>query len=262
MATPSSDCESPRERAIPTISQHLRTAKWLVASSVPLIIVALLAAFPLMSVGACLSWPVAFAATVVAIRALAIAVRCRAEPGKQASTSNSVLMLAICLGLLLGCTFLNLLCLGAVRAASKSTLSAANLRQIGTCVRIYAEKHTSYPPSLKYFVDAELMSPRSLTSPFDPEARYDVPRNTLAYSSYIYTPGVGEPVFDPDIVIAYERDAFTACEARILSPKERWVLFGDGQVRHLADAEFDQALKQDKLRRQALGWPAATRSAE
>jgi len=79
------------------------------------------------------------------------------------------------------------------------------------------------------------------------------------YSSYIYTPGIGKPMADPHLIIAYERRPFTTCQALALAPKERWVLFGNGQVGHLTDAEFAEAVLKNEERRRKLGWPTSTR---
>jgi len=252
---------SEQDEAVTAVQDLHRTTRWLAVSTLPLIIMALTTAFPLMSVGACLSWPVAIAATIVAVKAFWQARRIRQETNAPGAARTTLLMMVLCLLLLLGCTFLNMAALGSIRAASKSTISAANLMAIGLSVEQYAEKYAAYPPSLNAFVSDGSMSARSLVNPFVPQAPDYDPDAQLIYSSYIYKPGVGKYVSDPSIIIAYEREAFDVCVPYLFAPRERWVLFGDGQVRHLTEAEFAEAMRKDRRRREELRWPTATRPA-
>ena len=105
------------------------------------------------------------------------------------------------------------------------------------------------------------ISPKCFVNPFDHKAPKYYSDGQLLYSSYIYRPGVAKHVADPGLIIAHEREAFDVCEPCICAPKERWVLFGDGKVIHLTDAEFAEALRKDEQRRRELGWPTTTEPA-
>jgi hypothetical protein len=251
---------SPESQNVPdgSVQSRSRAVRWLIIASVLLAIMSLSTAFPLMSIGACASWPLTLATAIMSATAWVRARKQHAEPFESIAKRTDKRLLVICLGLLLGSTYLNMQAFATMRVVSKSTMSAASLWGIGASVEGYAYSHATYPPSLEAMVDDSQISPKSLIAPFDPDAPYDVPAGKLIYSSYVYTPGTGKPVADPDLVIAYERGPFTICEPRLFAPKERWVLFGNGQVRHLTDAEFAEAMGKDKKRRQELGWPPAT----
>ncbi|MBN1488522.1 MAG: hypothetical protein JXA69_01275 [Phycisphaerae bacterium] len=205
-----------------------------------------------------MSWPLGLAAVIVSLTALARTWRGRAEPPQNAGASKPGPTVAICVALLLGSTFLNLMVLGVTRDSSKSAISAIHLRSLGHSLDLYAEEYEAYPPLLDVFTTHDLMTRKMLLSPFDPDADGDIWGNKLTYSSYAYMPGLGKPVSDADLIIAFERSAFVICEPRLRALKERWVLFGDGQVRHLTDDEFAEAMRKDKERRQKLGWTTAT----
>jgi hypothetical protein len=240
------------------VQRQSRNARWLAASSVPLIILALVTASPLMSIGACLSWPVACIAAVMSLRALVNAGKYRADLSEQVSRRKPVLLLAVCVGLLLGCTALNMQCLAVVRIWSKQTITSHNLRFIWGCCEDYIQRHGVTPPSLDSLIAEGLTPPSMCVSLFDRKARRVAPSGDKKPCSYVYVPGPGKHVSDPDLIIAYEREAFDIVEPRVFAPKERWVLFSDGQVRHLSDAEFEQALVKDARRRRELGWPVPT----
>jgi hypothetical protein len=210
-----------------------------------------------MSIGSCLAWPLALGAMIFAVRAVWEASATREAPTSPNAGRATTLMMTFCLMLLIGCTLLNMVALGSIRAASKATISAANLAGIGYAVKEYSERHSVYPLSLDSVIKEDGMSPKCFINPFDPEAPNYYPHARLLYSSYIYNPGIGKYVVDPEVIIAHEREAFDVCEPYIFAPKERWVLFGDLKVRHLTDAEFAEAMRNDEQRRQELGWPTS-----
>jgi len=255
-----SPSSSPRQQNVISdrVQPRLRTVRWLMVATALLAGLSLLTAFPLMNIGACMSWPLALAAAGMCFTAF---VRARTPPAEQftrTARGGVGLLLATCFVMVIGSTCLNMVVLRVTRDASKSTIPAANLKALGLLVEQHAEMHAAYPPSLESIISEYSMSPKALLSPFDPDAPHDVPGDRLIYSSYVYRPGNGKPAPDPDIVIAHEREPFTICEPRILAPKERWVLFGDGQVRHLTDAEFADAMRKDEERRRELGWSTST----
>ena len=73
------------------------------------------------------------------------------------------------------------------------------------------------------------------------------------YSSFVFLPCGPYVGSDRDIIIGYERELWSRCEARLLAPAMRWVLFADGQIRQLDQTRFEEALKKDEQRRRELG---------
>lgn len=238
-----------------------RSVRWLIIASVFLAAMSLLTAFPLMNIGACASWPLALAAAILSFSAFLRARRQRTEFSESATKGRPAVLLAICLVLLLGSTFLNLMALAASRTVSMGTMSAANLKAIGISTAIYAEKYGTWPPTLESLIAEKYLSAHQLLAPCDQEFRDEARQGGVARSSYLYTPPPSKAPLSARTVIAFERKAFIICEPCLFAPKERWVLFGNGQVSHLTDAEFAEAMEKDRQRRQDLGWPTSTEPA-
>lgn len=248
-----------------SVPSPLRWSWGFAGATVPLAFLALLAAFPLMMVGSCFAWICGLIAVIVGLRVLVRSLRARRQAPTETSEQVSPLAAAwphvlggviALLILQLGLTWLNLLALGAVREASKAVVSRANLMGLDTAVACYGEDYGGYAATLRTFVDIEFSSYKSFISPFDPHRPSDWSPDQPLYSSYAYVPGKGDPVDDPLLVIAYEREPYCSSDARIFAEHKRYVLFGNGKVHHLSEAEFEAALDADHRRRQELGWLA------
>lgn len=162
--------------------------------------------------------------------------------------------LLLCLLVLVGQGCLTQVALARVRAAGKATVTAANLRGIGQALKVYHEGEDGYTSCLGDLKAANNVTGLQLLSIADPALSCwedaDPP-----YSSFAYNPGVGPWRADPEIVLALEREPWTATEMRLFPRHGRWVLFGDGDVRWLLDGEFREAMERDRARRSDLGWP-------
>lgn len=131
--------------------------------------------------------------------------------------------------------------LARARELSKRTVSAANLKAIGTAVLIYAENHKGQsPPDLETLVKEELITPQTLVSPCD---------RSGGQNSYIYLrpkdraaeSGSVPPSQVARMVVAYENPANFGDEGTN-------VLFLDGRVQWMSAAAFDELLQATRKR--------------
>lgn len=75
------------------------------------------------------------------------------------------------------------------------------------------------------------------------------------YRSYMYCPGEGAWRDDPDLVIGFEREAWSPMVFRMWPEFGRVTLFGDGHVDVLGNGAFTAAMEANAKRRLELGWP-------
>ncbi len=155
-----------------------------------------------------------------------------------------------------GHTLLAGLVLGAAREHAKTAVTASNLKGLGGGARVHCDEHGFYPPSLQSLVEPGRCIPMQLVSIGDPRIA-DVCRdeNTLGYSSFDYCPGVGAWRDEPEVILAHERQAWSALEVRVFPRYGRCTLFGNGRALLLGADEFAAAKRRDKARRAELGWP-------
>ena len=155
-----------------------------------------------------------------------------------------------------GHTLLAGLVLGAAREHAKTSLTASNLKGLGAVAKLHCDEHGAYPPSLQSLVEPGHRIPRQLMSIGDPRIA-DVCRdeNAAGYSSFEYCPGVGAWRDEPDVILAHERQAWSALEVRVFPRYGHCTLFGDGKALLLGADEFAAAKRRDKARRAELGWP-------
>ncbi len=166
-----------------------------------------------------------------------------------------------CLLVLFGQGCLMQMTLGRARAASKATVTQANLMGIGMALKLYHEDEGEHAPCLGDLKAANHTVGKQLLSLDDP-AIWSWEDTDPPYSSFAYNPGVGPWRADPEIVFAFEREPWTATEMRLFPKHGRWVLFGDGLVRWLIEGEFREALERDRARRSDLNWPEWSMAAE
>ena len=159
-----------------------------------------------------------------------------------------------CLLIFFGQGFLMLQTLGRMRDAGKATVTSANLRGIGQALKLYHEDFEVHAPSLADLEVANYTTRKQFLSIADP-GLVNWSDTGPAYSSFAYNPGVGSWSKEPDIVLAFEKEPWTATEMRLFPKHGRWVLFGDGSVKWLQDAEFRATMELDRARRLDLGWP-------
>ncbi len=139
---------------------------------------------------------------------------------------------------------------------AKSAVAASNLRGLGIAVRLYCNERGEFPPSLQTLVDTGAYSWRQLRSPNDPQVREQDGRQVdSGYGSFEYCPGLGDWPNAPDVVLAYEREAWSPVEARLSPRRARCVLFGDGRVLLLKEDEFATARQRSVRKRKELDWP-------
>lgn len=158
---------------------------------------------------------------------------------------------------LLACIPLSLASLSRTREYAKSAVTVSNLRGIGQGMQVYSEKFGEYPRVPDDLVREEFATWGQFISVGDPDVPYPpAGGRDPEYSSFEFRPGAGAWRRDSDIILAFERQAWTPKEWRLFPPYGRCVLFGDGDVRVLDDREFAEARRRDAARRAQLGWPA------
>jgi hypothetical protein len=162
--------------------------------------------------------------------------------------------LLLCLLVLVGQGCMACLTLGRAREAGKATVTCANLRGIGQALKVYRDDFETHAPLLADLEIANYTTRKQFLSIADP-ALADWSDTGPIYSSFAYNPGVGSWSDDPQIVLAFEKEPWTATEMRLFPKHGRWVLFGDGSVRWLLDGEFREAMERDRTRRSGLNWP-------
>jgi len=159
---------------------------------------------------------------------------------------------------ILGWLSLTLRTLSATREFAKSAVSMSNLRTVKMGLSIYVNDQGDYPPTLAELVANGQITWSSLLAVSDPDWPAGVPEDVAKYSSYIYQPGAGEWLNDPDLTLAYEHGKWTPTAMRIFPRYGRFVLFADGRVEALTEDEFTAARLTDQARRAELNWPPPT----
>lgn len=133
-------------------------------------------------------------------------------------------------------------------------LAPANLRMLARTLDYYCERFGTPPTTLGDIVQ------ESCTGHWMPILVLDESRLTNGAephrdSSYAYHPGLYPKRQDPQIVIAFEKSPWTIREIRLFYELGHSVLFADGQVRFVCQANLKGVLEQDRKRREELGWP-------
>lgn len=141
------------------------------------------------------------------------------------------------------------------RLVGKSVITATNLRFLGAAIQQYGQENGGWPPDFDVLVATGILDPWRLTSVSDPAFAPKPPSRPLCYTSFVYRPGVGKPVSEPALVLAFERMRWSPKDTRLLIKWARWVVFADGRVELLDDKGFASALRRDAERRRELGWP-------
>lgn len=157
---------------------------------------------------------------------------------------------------LLACVSLSLSVLSRLREYATSAITVSNLRGIGYGTQLYAEKFGGYPRVPDDLVREGFSTWGQFYSVGDADVPYPaVGGRDPEYSSFTFCPGAGPWQREPDITLAFERQAWTPQECRMFPAYGRCVLFGDGNVRVLNDDELATARRRDAARRAELGWP-------
>lgn len=133
------------------------------------------------------------------------------------------------------------------------TNAAGCLVNIDGAIRTYVEKHGQYPPTLQEVFDTGILNESWFVTGWDrnrPEKMSNSGR--LLYSSFAYDPPATAPADDPDLILAYEREAVGRSGDTLFHVPARAVLFADGNCQILTDSDFAQALVKDGGRRQVL----------
>lgn len=234
----------------------LRWSWRLSGASLVMAMVALLTAFPLMSIGACSAWVLVVIALVFAVRAIREARRVTSTAQTQPQWPRLGGMLAVSVGLLAAYSVLNLAVTGLFREISKTTVTEANLLGIGQSLNLYFRDHGAYPESAFELARLNYVTAKQFLSIGDPRVlaggTWDVP----TYTSFMFLPLTTMMNGDAQVIVCHEREPWSRRELRILAPRVRWVLFADGQVKALDEAQFEEALKKNETRRNELGLPA------
>jgi hypothetical protein len=234
-------------------------------ASVPLAVLALLTAWPLMMIGACSAWLLGAAALV---SVLAIVRRCMRQrrdvssdgspPATLPKTWQLALAAALTSLLVLFLAFIYMSALTAMRHSSKSSVSAANLKMILSAAETYADRTGTRAADLQDLVAAGICSPKAFFAVFDPEIPESAwNSNRVVYSSYVFALPWRFPCNDPQVMVAYERKPFTPVAAKIGASRVRMVLYGNWRVETLDEQQFRAALQKDQQRRRELGWPTS-----
>ncbi len=134
-------------------------------------------------------------------------------------------------------------------------LAPLQLRSLGDYIEGYHDEHGEIPKTLEALVQDDYVLRRHLVW-VDDWPRWSQLRDTgPILCSYAYYPGLFPKVREPKVVMAFEKEPWTIPEYRLFWVFERSVLFGDGTVRCLHEAEFAAALAEDRRRREELHWP-------
>lgn len=139
---------------------------------------------------------------------------------------------------------------------AKTPITAANLRGIGQALMIYVKQYGENPADLATLIQANICTEGSFESFGDPQPVVYSAAEGLKYCSFVYQPQAGSWHTDPKIMIAYEQQAWTPMQLRLIPTYGRYVLFADGHVRRLDDEAFEAAQREDAARRQVLNRPA------
>ncbi len=238
-----------RKKLQPSPRDLLRGSWWLIGVSAAAGLVVVLGGDLLFFLAALSAWVPAtlalFLACVAAWRALACVADPAARPPRQRLYIALLLSALLFVGHLGSCSLLS----WRFRDMDRSAVARANLAGIGTALRSYANEYGAYPPSLQQLLDAEMCMPKNLFSPADPAAGLGPP----GYTSYTYqSPPTNAVGTDKGVVIAFERAPWNTHEFRLCPKWGRWVLFGDGSVKLLDAAQFEEAMRQDAQRRDGL----------
>lgn len=192
------------------------------------------------------SWPV-FLLTFAAVAAVPIARTGAAERAAGAERRGGGWTKAgVLSSLVVGQVLLSWAVLATARESAKSPISASNLRGIDCAIDLYCKSHGQPPPSLTALVQSGLSTPGQVVGLDGVQEGFtDGEMNT----SYVYLPDPADCSEDGRRVVAYEKEACAPLACAVLFRRYgRWVLFGDGHVDRLADAEFQEALQVSQRR--------------
>lgn len=117
--------------------------------------------------------------------------------------------------------------LSRARALAKRSVSAANLRAIGTaCVMFASDNKDEFPPSLDVLIETNMLTREQLVSPLQDDDR----------QAYVYLDGQKMNVLRPDTaILAYEKP---------VSDEGTNVLFIDGRVEFLRPPRLQQLIRE------------------
>lgn len=202
------------------------------------------------------AWPLSLAAVVSAVIAIRRNADSRLPANEQRTGARVWTIFAFSIVVLLVYTGMAGHALAHLRVVGKSVMTAAHLRYLGLAIQKYGQEDGVWPPDFDVLVATRVSIPLDLVSSSDstPTAS-NPPSGPPWYTSFVYRPGVGKPVSDPALVIAFERMPWSPKDTRLLTKWARWVLFGDNRVQLLDDGGFKSALRRDAERRRELGWP-------
>ena len=203
------------------------------------------------------AWPISIVVLISAAIAVRRNVDARLSADERRPGARVWGVLAFSIIVLLAHTGLASRALHHIRLRGKSVITMSNLRVLSSAIQQYSEAGGDWPTDFDVLVTTGLVFPWQLVSHYDPTpAALNPTSGPPCYTSFVYRPGVGKPIKDRDLVIAFERMPWSPRDTRLFTKWARWVLLGDGQVVLLDDNEFKDALRRDAERRRALGWPA------
>ena len=224
----------------------LRLGRISAISAVPLFALALLAPIPFLCAGSCGGAIVSLIAVAAAVTSLRRGGTLTHDPHSAASIRHRKPLLAVSLLLLVATVWTCMAALGTARNMSKASVSASNLRTFATVLHQYAEAHRSVPTTLTEMIELGELHPGLLLSVGDPaRPSFREQAETAKYSSYVYTPPVDPMDRSPDLILAYEYCPMHPLSGHIFPELGRQVLFGDGNVRLVSEAEFIELQKID-----------------
>ena len=205
--------------------------------------------------------PLGWVAAIFTLAAWLACLKVYRNPEARARSDTRISRAQICLGsvasaiAIIGCVDLAQVTLSRAREVAKAPVSASNLRGIGMGLKLYSADHNDYPPSFEELVTSGHLTWGQFWAMGDPEVPHDIPEEQARYSSFVYQPGAGTWRPDAEVILAYERGAWTPLALRVFLRYGRYVLFGDGRVTLLDDEAFNVARQRDVQKRAELGWP-------
>lgn len=142
-------------------------------------------------------------------------------------------------------------------AMGRGKIAEQNLRAAWDGMMGYQAAHQRPVPDMKALAASGRVSPQKLISPADPNQGEN---GAATRTSFDYLLPRVDIAGDPAIILLYEREPWFPTAVSILPPpRGRHVLFFDGTVRLLEEAEFTRAKDTDQHKRKELGWDAPPR---